>query len=282
MAATILSAMILAGQALPSTAPDSVTAAEIRAAYAAVVRIEAVAPPGGDTIIALRVVPPPAEHLLAGFFRAYDRWFGYLVRNGRGFQLPGVDDAAPGVGGGAGGREAAAALQAEFLRRLAADSQFNTLAVPAIAGHLRSSGRPVAVPPRARPREIIPMDAAMQVAVRFFYPDVIAGDRILVHVCTVLNAVRELPARNLALEALVFSAVMGDIMRGDSSRIDADFAPAGRLMRTLDAPGPEEVRLHRAQGVMWGAMARSDRLRQVLRAEAERLDDILPFELRGR
>ncbi len=33
---------------------------------------------------------------------------------------------------------------------------------------------------------------------------------------------------------------------------------------------------------MWGAMARSDRLRQVLRAEAERLDDILPFELRGR
>ena len=131
--------MLVTAQAA-AAATDSVTPNQIREAYAAVVRIEAVAPPDGDSMTALSVVAPPDDHLLADFFREHELWFSYLVRN---FHLPALDDAAPGAGGAKGGREAAELLQAEFIPRLTADSQFNALAVPAIAAHLRHTGIPV-------------------------------------------------------------------------------------------------------------------------------------------
>lgn len=258
---------------------DSVSASQIRAAYEALVRVEAVAPPGApDTMIVLQVVAPPPGHLLATFFQDHELWLSYLIFNGRGFQLPGLDDIQPGVGAATPGHQPPPALRAEFVRRLAADSQFNALAVPAIAEHLRHAGAPVAAGLATRPHNTIPLDTAMRVVVRFFYPDLFIQDRIATHVCTVLNAVRDLPSRNLALEALAFSAIMRDIRRGDSSYIEQDFAPARRLMNALDAPGPKELRLHRAQGLMWGVMAGSARLREVLLAEAKRQSDILPFE----
>jgi hypothetical protein len=129
------------------------------------------------------------------------------------------------------------------------------------------------------PRTSIALDSAVHIAVRFFYPDLIVQGEIWTHVCTVLNAVRELPSRDVVLEAFVFSAIMGDMMRSDSSRLESDFGPARRLMNALDVPGPDDIRLHRAQGVMWGLMARSKRLREVLILEAERQADILPFTL---
>lgn len=274
-----LLATLVAAQATVGRA-DSVTPHQIREAYAELVRIEAVAPPGGDSMLTLDIVAPPDDHLLADFFRQHERWFTYLVLSGRDFHQLGLDDAAPGAGGTEGGSEAAALLQAELIPRLTADSQFNTLVVPAIAAHLRRTGIPVVASTEPAPRASLALDSAVHVAVRFFYPDLIVQGRIWTHVCTVLNAVRELPSRNLALEALIFSAIMGDIVRGDSSRLEGDFAPARRLMNALDVPGPDEIRLHRAQGVMWGAMAGSQRLREVLLAEARRQSDVLAFELR--
>ena len=87
---------------------------------------------------------------------------------------------------------------------------------------------------------------------------------------------------DLALEAVAFSAIMRDIMRGDSSRIEVDFAPARKQMNRLDAPGAaKEVRLNRAQGMMWAMMSQSRALRDLLVAEGNRDRVILPFELRS-
>lgn len=282
MSITLSLAVALTMPSQPVPQIDSITAAQIRAAYEALVRIEAVAPPGApDTMMVLEVVAPPAGHLLASFFQDHELWLSYLIRNGRGFQLPGLDDAAPGVATATPGHQPLSALKADFLRRLAADSLFNALAIPAIAEHLRRGGERVAAGLVMHARTTIPLDTAMRVVVRFFYPDLLMQDRIATHVCTVLNAVRDLPSRNVGLEALAFSAIMGDIRRGDSSYIEQDFGPARRLMNALDAPGPTEIRLHRAQGVMWGLMSGSVRLRQVLLAEAKRQSDVLPFELRA-
>lgn len=274
--------LALSVPAQPAPQADSVTAGQIRSAYEALIRIEPLARPGAtDTMMVLDVAAPPAGHLLASFFQDHEFWLSYLILNGRGFQLPGLHEPAPGVPAATPHRQSPSALKAEFVRRLAADSQFNALAVPAIAEHLHRTGTPVAAGLVTRARGTIPLDSAMRVVVRFFYPDFFIQDQIGTHVCTVFNAIRELPSRNLALEALAFSAIYRDIRRRDSSLIEQDFGPARRLMNALDAPGPKELRLHRAQGVMWGLMAASPRLREVLLAEAKRQSDVLPFEFRA-
>ncbi len=263
-------------------AADSVTKSDITGAYAALVRVVVVAPPGStDSMVLLQVGAPPDHNLLAGFFRDHDRWLTYLVQNGRGFSLPGLDGEAPGGSRATPGHPAPSLLEQEFVRRLAADSQFNSIAVPAIAGYLRRHAVPVSLPVPAARIDTIPVESAVAVAVRFFYPDFIMQGHIMTHVCSVFNAVRELAHRNPALEALAYSAIMGDLLRGDSSRIGADFGPATELMNSLDSGAPDSVRLARAQGAMWAAMARSTRLREVLMAEADRSRDALPFVLSG-
>ena len=277
----MLTSLLIAALLVPPQSPpsrDSVTEAEIRVSYATLIRIDAVAPTGrADTGFALHVVAPPAGHLLSSFFRDHELWFTYLVQNGRGFQLPGLDG-PPTPGAAKPGRESAAVLQTQFVRRLVADSQFNGLVIPAIVGHLRASGVRVASALRSPGRKPIVLDLAMPAVVRFFYPNLLINDRIATHICTVFNAVRELPSRNLALEALAFSAINRDIELGDSSRIEEDFGPARKLMSSLDTPGPEELRLQRAQGVMWGVIFDSKQLRAVLLADALRQADVLPFE----
>jgi hypothetical protein len=282
MFATLVLCAVVALQASSPVPGDSVTDRDIRAAYASLVHVVVVAPPGStDSIVNLEIGAPPDSNLLAGFYRDHDRWLTYLVLNGRGFTLAGLDDEAPGVARARPGHAPASVLQRDFVRHLGADSQFNSVVVPAIAKYLRHSGIPVmSALPVAAP-DTIPLDTAVALAVRFFYPDFIMNGRIMTHVCTVINAVRELPRRNPGLEALAYAAIMGDIGRGDSSRLGADLDPAMRLMNSLDPVGPDSVRLPRAQGIMWGVMARSTRLREVLRSEAQREQDALTFVLAG-
>lgn len=202
---------------LPLQSPlgeDSVTEPAIRASYAALIRIDAAAPTGAaDSGFALHLVAPPTGHLLASFFRDHEAWFAYLVQNGRGFALPGLD-AAPVPGAAKPGRASAAALQVQLLQRLAADSQFNAIAIPAIVGHLRAGGVAVVSALKDPTQVAIPLDSAMPAVVRFFYPDLLINDRIATHICTVFNAVRELPSRNIALEALAFAAITRDLQAG--------------------------------------------------------------------
>lgn len=258
---------------------DSVDAGAITRAYSAIVSVQSAAPPGHDSILLIHVDSPKPGSLLSDFYREHGSWFDYLVTNGRGFHIQAVDSTQPGVGV-FGGRTAAARAQIDFLRRLAADSQFNSIAIPAIARYLEHSGLPVRRSLLTPEHRDIPLDTAMKVAIRFFDPDILTPDRILTHICTVLNAVRELPHRDPALEAFLFSAIVKDVTR-DTSYIDPDFKPAMKLMNELDSPGAsKEIRLSRAQGAMWAMMARSPRLRELLITEARRDSDFLPFALR--
>jgi hypothetical protein len=273
---SLLASVIFALHSPGGAAADSVDLATITKAYSTIVGVAAIAPPGDDSVLVLKVDSPPPGSLLSGFFRDHALWFGYLVTNGRSFDVPGLNSAK-------GGNVAAARLQQDLLRRLVVDSEFNALVVPAIAAYLNASGVPVrrALLKPSTTRSI-PIDTAMRVATRFFYPDILTPNGILTHVCTRINAVRELGNHDLALEALAFSAIMRDIMREDSSRIEVDFGPARHQMNRLDAPGAsEEVRLSRAQGMMWAMMSQSRALRDLLLAEANRDRVILPFELRS-
>jgi hypothetical protein len=265
---------------VPIGTSDSVAAIDIQNAYTATIQLEAVAVPGGDTLISLGVKAPPKTNLLSGFLRDHERWFKYLVQNGRGFQLPGVDLPQPAGYHSTGYKVAVSRLNEDFVERLKADSQFNALVLPAIAAYLRHSGIKVSNAVGNPGRQPISIDTALTTAVRFFYPDIITKkDGILIHVCTALNGVRDVPVRNLALEALAFVAISDDVHR-DSSSIEADFGPARRLMRDLDLPkASDSVRLSRAQGVMWASMARSPRLRSLLESAAKRDQVILSFQL---
>jgi hypothetical protein len=272
---SLLVSVIFALHSPGGAAADSVDLATITKAYSTIVGVAAVAPPGDDSVLVLKVDSPPAGSLLSGFFRDHALWFGYLVTNGRSFDVPGLNSAK-------GGNVAAARLQQDLLRQLVVDSGFNALVVPAIAAYLNAAGVPVRHALLKPATRSIPIDTAMRVATRFFYPDILTPKGILTHVCTRINAVRELPNHDLALEALAFSAIMRDIMREDSSRIEVDFGPARHQMNRLDAPGTsEEVRLNRAQGMMWAMMSQSRALRDLLLAEANRDRVILPFELRS-
>jgi hypothetical protein len=279
MLSILLEALILLGPARNVSA-DSVDARAITQAYGTIVSIQSIAAPEHDSLLQIHIDSPKPGSLLSTFYREHGRWFDYLVTNGRGFHIREVDSIQPGVGV-VGGKMVAARAQIEFLRRLAADSQFNSVIIPAIARYLERSGLPVRRSLLTLEHRDVPLDTAMKLASRFFYPDILTPDRILTHICTVLNAVRELPHRDPALEAFLFSAIIKDVMR-DTSYIDPDFTPAMKFMNDLDSPGAsKEVRLSRAQGVMWAMMARSPRLRELLVMEAKRDSDFLPFALRS-
>jgi hypothetical protein len=277
MLSILLAALIHLGP-VENAPADSVDARAITRAYTAMVSVHAVAPPEHDSILLIHIDSPKPGSLLSSFYREHGRWFDYLVTNGRGFQLLAVDSIQPGVGV-SGGNMAAAVAQIDFVRRLTADSQLNSVVIPAIARYLKHSGFPVRRSLLAVEHRDIPLDTAMKVASRFFYPDILTPTRILTHICTVINAVRELPHRDPALEAFLFATIMKDIAK-DTSYIDTDFTPAMRYMNDLDSPGAsKDVRLSRAQGVMWAMMARSPRLRELLITEAKRDSDFLSFTL---
>lgn len=205
-----------------------------------------------------------------------------MVQNGRSVKVPLIDGPAP-AGFLSDGARAAAAHSQQLLREgIVNDAAFNDVVLPAIAAYLRASGVPVDPEIALPPKRAIAMDTIVKRAVRFFYPDILDATGIHTHVCTQLNAIRELPERDPALEAMAFSAIMTDLQR-DSSVIEHDFSAAIARMKELDAPGAaDSVRLRRAQGVMWGLMSESTELRTLLAAEARRESAILPFVITAR
>jgi hypothetical protein len=271
--AVLGAALVLAPQT------DSVRVADIQRAYALMIRVEAVALPAHDTVFALRIDAPPSGGLLERFYSANMMWFDYLIRNGRGFRVPLVDTKATTDFRADGHRGAAQRAQSELTSRIVSDSSFNAIVIPAIAAYLRASGVAVSNSIGTSVQRVVQPDSVMKLAVRFFYPDILTSTGIHTHICTELNAVRELPKRDPALEATVFSAIMNDVQR-DPAALDHDIGAASHLMNELDAAGaPDSVRLRRAQGVMWGAMSQSTTLRALLLAEAKRQGGMLPFTI---
>lgn len=120
----------------------------------------------------------------------------------------------------------------------------------------------------------------VDVAARFFYPDEVLPDgQIQAHICVGINGVVDMQGgRDLAVEAFAYAAIFHDLLAPQGG-LDAEFQATKRLVNAMDLSSDPAARLHRAQGVMWAAMLRSERLRHVLRAEYARAQSYLPFRL---
>jgi hypothetical protein len=215
----------------------------------------------------LEVRKPPSVHLLSVLIDRQEKWLTYVLQHYMASRLPAINASAKN----------STQFHDEFVRRISSDEGFNALVLPTAARALREGGA-LTEKKLTRAKYNVPIDQALLVAVRFFYPDLITPTGIATHICVGENGVKDLKKRDIGLEAFAYSAIMSD-MQNEHSRLAKDFYAARALMLLLDSSGPDSVRLNRAQGVMWSAMAKSTSLRQVLLAEARRVGDLLPFDL---
>lgn len=243
-------------------ASDTITVESVQALYPAVFSASEF-----GSGFQLEVRKPPSGHLLSPLVNRQEKWLTYVLQHYMAPQLPAIKAAAID----------STQFHSEFVRRLSLDRNFNDLILPATARALRERGTFIGKN-LARAKYPVPIDRALQVAVRFFYPDVITPTGITTHICVGENGVKDLKDRDIGLEAFAYSAIMTD-MQSEHSLLAKDFYAARALMLSLDSNGPDSVRLNRAQGVMWSSMAKSASLRQVLLAEARRVGDLLPFDL---
>jgi hypothetical protein len=256
-----------------SAAGDSLTLTALRQVAEQVFRVQLVT---AQTQVGLRtgyskeVDTLPTAHPLASFVRENRRLLTFLVQHTPAFRIDTLLD-----------RETTPeARQTRFAAALWRDSAFQTAFRPLVARYLMSRGGALVgyAPPTARPT--ITERDYLRVAVRFFDPFVNADGGLSTHVCTALNALEELgPPRNRVLEALAFEAILSDITRGGDSRLERDFRPARRLMNRLDLGEAPEMRVRRAQGVLWGALTAGSELRTILREAYAARAAYLPFVL---
>jgi hypothetical protein len=255
------------------TAGDSLSLAELRRAAGQIFQARLVT---AQTQVGLRtgysreVDTLPSAHPLGPFVRDNRRLLTFLVQHTPAFRVDTLLDRETTPDG----------RQTRFAAALWADASFQTAFRPLVARYLTARGGALVgyVPPAARPT--VTLRDFLRVAVRFFDPFVDAEGGIRTHVCTALNALDELgPPRDRVLEALAFDAILGDIMRGADSRIERDFRPARGLMNRLDLGATAEVRVRRAQGVLWGALTTGPELRAVLREAYQARAAYLPFVL---
>lgn len=169
-----------------------------------------------------------------------------------------------------------AQVKARFLAKLSQDSVYLTV----LAESVERMAHGAAATRKGAARRRVSVQRAQDVASRFFYPDaILPNGRIQSHVCVAINDVIDMQGgRDPALEAFVYSAIFEDL---DHPRFDvsADFEASSRLINRMDLSSDSTLRLRRAQGVMWGRMVESARLRRLIRAAHARDRSYLPFEL---
>lgn len=175
-----------------------------------------------------------------------------------------------------------AAVQRNVLARLSADTVYLGALVQGVQGmRARRAGAADGRAPDSR--RAVSASRVMALAVRFFYPDAVLPDgHIQSHVCVGINGIADMQGgRDLALEAFAYAAIFHHYLR---PRVDSndDFLAASKLVNAMDLSTDPAVRLQRAQGVMWAAMLRSEKLRQALAAEYAQASAYLPFRIDGR
>jgi hypothetical protein len=169
--------------------------------------------------------------------------------------------------------------------RLASDTAYVRTITESVARH-----RALSADARAATQALVEVSAApvrtvsfrrvMDVAARFFYPDAVLPDgTIQSHVCVGINGIADMQGgRDLALEGFVYAAIFHDLLT-PRYYVTADFDGASRLINAMDLSVDPSTRLQRAQGVMWGVMLQSEKLRQVVAAEYRRAHAYLPFRI---
>lgn len=179
-------------------------------------------------------------------------------------------------------------VQRRLYERLLADTTYVRSITESVTRHrvLRANApgagaaRPDVVSGAESPGRTVSFRRVMDVAARFFYPDaVLPNGTIQSHVCVGINGIADMQGgRDLALEGFVYAAIFHDLLK-PRYYVTADFDGASRLINAMDLSADSTTRLRRAQGVMWGLMLQSEKLRQVVVAEYRQASAYLPFRI---
>jgi hypothetical protein len=179
-------------------------------------------------------------------------------------------------------------VQRRLVERLLAETTYVRSITESVTRHRAlptpTEGAGAALPARVEvaesPVRTVSFRRVMDVAARFFYPDaVLPNGTIQSHVCVGINGVADMQGgRDLALEGFVYAAIFHDLLQ-PRYYVTADFDGASRLINAMDLSADSATRLQRAQGVMWGVMLQSEKLRQVVVAEYRRAGAYLPFRI---
>jgi hypothetical protein len=166
----------------------------------------------------------------------------------------------------------------EFAAVMRRDTTFNAAFIGVAGRYLAARGIRAARYDPSRPRPAIPMSDVMELAARYFYPAAIRPDgSIETHICVATEGLGDLQRpHDLALEALIFAAIRREVATPRFG-LREEFGQAARRMSQLDLSSDPRVRLTRAQGFLWGELARSSALRQTVLSEYRSLRDVLPF-----
>lgn len=253
----MLTTLLLAGLVHAGTPADTITMDVIKAEYDSVFDVMAM-PPGSAAPegIGILVRRDPKGAYLGGYQRAYPWVLTYLIQQGHSFDLASIQD-----GPGSWDHRVSRARHA-----LHEDPQLAELIREAIGPWLATKGVALRGYKAVWVTEPIAMRDLVRIASRMFYPDQVGADGTIGgHICTDVNAVRDLPgARHLLAEAFAFAAIHQHM-----SEVVPAFRRALDLAQRVDVSEDSATVVARAQGTVWGELISSGILDKVLAHEYE-------------
>lgn len=249
---------------------DTLTVDEVKRSYAEIFALKR--DDQGRTYFALGEGEPvlPADHPLADLVRGNEFFFSYIIRN-----WTGLDDAAM-----AAFASDTAMFPENVYAALREDSLLSRVFLPIVARFLESRGGNLIGYEAGDEPTSVPMDRALNVAVRFFYPDGVEDDGSLTaHVCVGINGLLDLEGtRDPYLEALAYLAINKEMLDSRHGVVER-FLEVYNEVNALELSTDDETKVVRAQGAMWAGMQGSSELRTALLEEASRIAAWLPVRI---
>lgn len=263
----MITALALLLSAAAPASGDTIPLSQLRAEYQNIIRLEQTQH-DGESFTGLDVDSLAAEHPLSEAVNSNRHYLLYLAQHAT----------RPSFSEFATSERPFAEVREDYYAVLEGDSTFNAAVQPLFGRYLNERGVVVDGYDHSRPRSAVRMEDVINVAVRFFYPDTILQDgSIEGHICASINGVQDFQGtRDLALEAFAYSAIFRDIFQPKHD-VRREYNRVKALMNQVGLSSDPEVRLTRAQGMMWGHMAQSQQLRAALLEEYQAKREYLPF-----
>lgn len=160
------------------------------------------------------------------------------------------------------------------------DSTFNDIFLPIVINYLETKDIKVENYSDFLEKQTMSIERILGTASRFFYPDGIGKNGgIRAYVCVGINGLKDLEeGRNAYIEALAYSAINQEMIEPKFNVRDS-FVKNFNYMNSLDLSNDDDLKIQRAQGVMWAMMYKEDSLKNALIHEFEKVKSWIPFVL---
>lgn len=267
MLSTIALLTMLAG---PTQPPDTLTVRDVKGYYQDVFAVESNDQGQTYFLLASKDFVLPHDHPLAELVAGNQYFFAYLVKN--------WSTASGRLGAFAGETE----FPRNFYAALQADSSFNELLLPIVARWLKTRNGALAGFESDDAPRAVPMQRALDIAVRFFYADGVSSDGSLeAHVCVGINGLLDLEGeRDPYVESLAYMGINKEMLNSKHGIVEA-FLEVYSRANNFDLSTDADTKVLRAQGMMWAGMYEKPALREALVAEQARIGAWLPIRIEG-